>query len=59
MRLTDEVRAHADELREMTVGEAAAMPGLLGRMAAARLRSCGWYGYTETHTGRRVLIVRK
>jgi len=51
--------AKPDVIREMTPEEAAAMPGLLGRIASAVLRAKGEYGYTEAETGRKVLIVRK
>lgn len=48
-----------DETRHMTVAEAKALPGLLGVVASAKLQHLGQYGYTDTATGRKVLLVRK
>lgn len=47
-----------DETRIMTLDEVRALPGLLGRVAAIMVERKGWYGYTDTATGRKILIVR-
>jgi len=49
----------ADIRKDLTVEEARNLSGLLGRIAPAALAAHGWYGYTETQTGKRVLIIRK
>jgi hypothetical protein len=45
-----------DETRTLTLDEAKALPGLLGRIASARLARHGEYGYTEMASGRKILI---
>jgi hypothetical protein len=49
--------AAADRVQRMTVAEAAALPGLLGRVATFALRRHGHYTYTEAASGERVLLV--
>lgn len=47
-----------DETRIVTLDEARRLPGLLGIIAAAMLERHGKYGFTDTATGRKVLLVR-
>jgi hypothetical protein len=56
-KLTDKIRAEADEVREMTVAEAAKLPNMLGALASGMLKAQGWYSYTQG--GRKHLIVAK
>ena len=42
--------------RTVTIDEAKALPGLLGRIAVAMLTRKGEYTYTDTATGRKVLL---
>ncbi|MEW6223486.1 MAG: hypothetical protein AB1627_02540 [Chloroflexota bacterium] len=54
--LTQAVRDEADEIRTVTLAQAAEMPGLLGRVVDAHLRlGRGWYGCVLD--GRKVLFV--
>jgi hypothetical protein len=45
-----------DETRTLTIAEARALPGLLGRVAAAMLTAHGAYGFTDSKTNRRILL---
>jgi hypothetical protein len=47
----------ADEVREMTLAEMRALPGLLGPIAGARAAVDGFYGFRDTSTGRKILLV--
>lgn len=56
-KYTKQVEAQpADETRTLTMDEAKALPGLLGRIASAMLARHGVYGYTNATTGRTVLL---
>lgn len=52
-----EIEVLANERREITLDEAKALPGMLGRLAVTFLGRRGWYGYTEIATGRTVLLI--
>lgn len=45
-----------DETRTLTMAEAEALPGMLGKIASAMLAHRGEYGYTDADTGRKVLL---
>lgn len=47
-----------DETRTMTLDEVRALPGMLGRIASVMVERHGSYGYTDTATGRKILILR-
>lgn len=49
-------RPAPDEERVLTLDEAKALPGFLGRIAPAMLQHHGVYGYTEHPSGRKVLL---
>jgi hypothetical protein len=49
----------ADRTEYLTIDEARALPGLLGRIAGAMLAAHGEYRYTNTETGELVALVRK
>lgn len=53
-----EARRYADRVEQMTVAEAAELPGMLGRIASAVLAARGWYGYIDLGTNEHVLIVK-
>lgn len=48
-----------DVVREITVADAKALPGLLGRIAAAMLEHTGSYTYLEADTDTLIRLVRK
>jgi hypothetical protein len=52
-----EIEAIADERREITLDQAKALPGLLGRLATTLLGLRGWYGYTDVRSGHTILLV--
>ena len=45
-----------DEIRTLTLTEAKALPGMLGRIAPAMLERHGEYGFVDTATNRRILL---
>ena len=58
MKPTQKVINEADEVRTVTLAEARAMPGLMGRVAAAMLEQRGWYGYKASNReNRKVLLI--
>jgi hypothetical protein len=46
-----------DDTRTLTLDEARALPGMLGRIAPLMLAAHGRYGYRDAATGRTVLLV--
>ncbi len=54
----EQARAEADDVREVTLEEAKALPGMLGRIADVMLRQNGWYGY-RTDDGQKHMLVLK
>lgn len=53
----DQAYSAAMTVVRYTVEEAARLPGLLGRVAPAMLSARGWYGFTDTASCERVLIL--
>lgn len=45
-----------DETRTLTLDEAKALPGLLGKVAPAMLARHGVYAFTDTASGRKVVL---
>jgi hypothetical protein len=49
-------QTNPDETRTLTIEEARALPGMLGRIASVMLERKGEYGFTDAATGRKVLL---
>lgn len=49
----------ADRVERLTIDEAAAKGGMLGRMGSAMLRHQGWYSYVEHPSGAKVLLIAR
>lgn len=47
-RLTTKIREQADQIHEVTLDEARALPNMLGVLCSAALRHHGWYGCTQS-----------
>lgn len=54
----EQMIAAADEVQELTIDQVKALPGILGRIAAAMVEAHGAYGYVDTGTNRKIAIVR-
>lgn len=48
-----------DKTRKLTIAEAKALPGMLGRVAPVVLERRGEYGYIDATSGQKVLLVLK
>ena len=56
---SEQIKAMADEIRTITIEEASALPGFLGRIIPVELREYGYATRTSPETGKKIFYQLK